>query len=150
MVRLVIWDAIVPIMTSFNDNPILHIMIMSSPSWYRSVLKITKDASYLVLAVKLWSAFCAYSEENMMTSSNGNIFRVNGPLCGEFTGHRWIARTKANDAELWCFLLSAPWINGWVNIREAGNVRRHRVNYDVIVMLSYYNTLRPYNVMYTY
>ena len=24
--------------------------------------------------------------ENMMTSSNGNIFRVTGPLCGEFTG----------------------------------------------------------------
>ena len=31
----------------------------------------------------------------MMTSSNGNIFRVNGPLCGEFTGHRRIPRTKA-------------------------------------------------------
>ena len=26
----------------------------------------------------------------MMTSSNGNIFRVTGPLCGEFTGHRGI------------------------------------------------------------
>ena len=25
-----------------------------------------------------------------MTSSNRNIFRVTGPLCGEFTGHRWI------------------------------------------------------------
>ena len=23
---------------------------------------------------------------DMMTSSNGNIFRVTGPLCGEFTG----------------------------------------------------------------
>ena len=22
----------------------------------------------------------------MMTSSNGNIFRITGPLCGEFTG----------------------------------------------------------------
>ena len=42
----------------------------------------------------------------MMTSSNGNIFRVAGPLCGEFTGHRWIPLahvTKAIDAELWCF-----------------------------------------------
>ena len=28
----------------------------------------------------------------MMTSSNGNIFRVTGLLCGEFTGHRWIRR----------------------------------------------------------
>ena len=46
--------------------------------------------------------------DNMMTSSNGNIFRVTDPLCGEFTGHRWIPLTKANDAELWCFLWSAP------------------------------------------
>ena len=30
-----------------------------------------------------------------------------GPLCGEFTGHRWIPLTKARDAELWCFLWSA-------------------------------------------
>ena len=36
----------------------------------------------------------------MRTSSNGNIFRVTGPLCGEFTGHRWIPLTKANDVEL--------------------------------------------------
>ena len=28
--------------------------------------------------------------------------------CGVFAGHRWIPRTKASDAELWCFLWSAP------------------------------------------
>ena len=44
---------------------------------------------------------------DMMTSSNGNIFRVTGHLCGEFTGPRWIPRTKASNAELWCFLWSA-------------------------------------------
>ena len=44
----------------------------------------------------------------MMTSSNGNIFRVTGPLCGEFTGLRSIPRTKASDAELWCVVWSAP------------------------------------------
>ena len=44
----------------------------------------------------------------MMTSSNGNIFRVTGPLRGEFTGLRWIPRTKASDAELWYFLWSPP------------------------------------------
>ena len=37
----------------------------------------------------------------MMTSSNGNIYRVTGHLCGEFTGLRWIPRTKASDAELY-------------------------------------------------
>ena len=68
----------------------------------------------------------------MMTSSNGNIFRVTGHLCGEFTGPRWIPHTKASDAELWCFLWSA--INGWVNNREAGDLRRHRGHYDVMVI----------------
>ena len=56
---------------------------------------------------------------NMMTSSNGNIFRVTGHLCGELTGHRWIPRTKASDAGLYVFfdlhpnkrLSKQPW--GW-------------------------------------
>ena len=43
----------------------------------------------------------------VMTSSNENILRVTGLLCGEFTGDRWIPLTKASDAELWCFLWSA-------------------------------------------
>ena len=62
------------------------------------------------------------------------IFRVTGPLCGEFTGHRWIPRTKASDMELYCFLWSVPWINSWVNNREAGDLICHRAHYDVIVM----------------
>ena len=37
---------------------------------------------------------------SMITSSNGNIFRFTGHLCGEFTSHRWIPFTKASDAEL--------------------------------------------------
>ena len=51
--------------------------------------------------------YMAIFQQHMMTSSNGNIFRVTGHLCGEFTGPRWIPRTKASEAELWCFLWSA-------------------------------------------
>ena len=32
------------------------------------------------------------------------------------------------------FSLIWVWINGWVNIREAGDLRRHRAHYDVIAM----------------
>ena len=82
--------------------------------------------------VKLWS----YDTEShdMMTSPNGNIFRVTGPLCGEFTGQRWIPLTKDSDVELWCSFSSAPWINSWVNNREASDLRRHRAHHDVIVI----------------
>ena len=34
------------------------------------------------------------------------------------------------------FSLIYVWINDWVNIREAGDLRRYRGHYDVIVMLS--------------
>ena len=43
-----------------------------------------------------------------MTSSNGNIFRVTGPLWEETTGHQWISLTKASNMEVWCFLWSVP------------------------------------------
>ena len=51
------------------------------------------------------TAMC-YSQY-MVTSSDGNIFRATGHLCGEFTGHQRIPRTKASDTERWCFLWSA-------------------------------------------
>ena len=33
------------------------------------------------------------------------------------------------------FLWSASWINGWVNNREAGDLRRYRAYHDVMVMI---------------
>ena len=33
------------------------------------------------------------------------------------------------------FLCSAPWINGWLNNHEACDLKRHRTNYDVTVVL---------------
>ena len=34
------------------------------------------------------------------------------------------------------FSLICIWINGWVNNREAGDLRRHRAHYDVIVIFT--------------
>ena len=67
---------------------------------------------------------------HMMTSPNGSIFRVTGPLSGESTGPRWIPRTKASDRAL-MFSLICTWINGWINNREAGDLRCLRAHYDV-------------------
>ena len=69
----------------------------------------------------------------MMTSSNGNIFRVTGPLCGEFTGPGEFPTQRPVTRSL-MFSLICVWINGWVNNRETGDLRRHRGHYDVIVM----------------
>ena len=72
-----------------------------------------------------------------MTSSNGNIFPLlalcvgNSPVTSEFPAQRPV--TWSFD-----FFLSAPWINGWVNNHEAGDLRHHRAHYDVILMVLQY------------
>ena len=64
----------------------------------------------------------------MMTSSNGNIFRVTGPL---------IHRSPVNSTHKgqWRRALILPlifvWTNGWVTNRDAGDLRRYRAHYHV-------------------
>ena len=52
----------------------------------------------------------------------------NSPVTGEFPAQRPV--TRSFDISLIC-----AWINGWVNNREAGDFRRHRAHYDVVVMI---------------
>ena len=70
---------------------------------------------------------------NMMTSSNGTIFGVTGPLCGEFTGPV-NSPHKGQWRGALMFSLICTWINNWVNNHEVGDLRRHRGHYDVNVM----------------
>ena len=83
---------------------IFSALILFTDRSFRSNSQVIHEL-YLNLDIR-W--VCMEHEMNIMTSSNANIFRVTGPLCGEFTGHRWIPHTKASDAELWCFLWSVP------------------------------------------
>ena len=57
--------------------------------------------------------------KSMMTSWNGNIFRVTGHLCGEFTGPRWIPHTKGQWRGALMFSMICVWISGCINNREA-------------------------------
>ena len=71
----------------------------------------------------------------MMTPSNGNIYRATGHLCREFAGHWWIPLTIGQWRRALVFSLICAWINGLVNNREAGDLRRHRAQYDVTVII---------------
>ena len=53
----------------------------------------------------------------------------NSPVTGEFLSQRPV--TLSFD-----FFLICAWINRWVNNREAGDLRRHRAHYNVIVMIT--------------
>ena len=62
--------------------------------------------------------------------------RVTGLLCGDFTGHRWIPITKASFSELWYFLWSARLNTRWSKqFWDAGDLRQHRAQYSVTVIL---------------
>ena len=50
----------------------------------------------------------------------------NSPVTGEFPAQRPV--TRSFDGFFY------TWINGWVNNREAGDLRRHIAHYDVTVM----------------
>ena len=69
----------------------------------------------------------------MMTQSNWNIFRVTGLLYGEFTGRPWspVQRPVTRSFDI---SLTWAWTNGWVNSRNAGDLRHHRAHRDVTVM----------------
>ena len=59
---------------------------------------------------------------------------------------RGIHRSPMNSRHKgqWCgalmFSLICGWINGWVNNRDIGDLKRHRTHYDVIVMIFTFNS----------
>ena len=54
----------------------------------------------------------------------------NSPVTGEFPAQRPVTRIFGSLM----FSLICVWINGWVNNREAGDLRRYRTHFDVTVM----------------
>ena len=64
---------------------------------------------------------------NMMTSWNGNIFRVTDPLCGESTS-QWRGAL--------IFSLMCAWTNSSKNGRGAGDLRLHDVNVTYMSWIS--------------
>ena len=75
----------------------------------------------------------------MMTSSNGNIFRVTG-LCAGNSPH------KGQWRRALMFPLICVWINGWENNLGAGDLRRCRGHYDVTVMQQLHDILGIYSL----
>ena len=61
--------------------------------------------------------YVGHLENPIITSSNGNIFRVIDPWCG---AQRPMTRSA--------------WTDSWANNGAAGDLRRYRAHYDVIVM----------------
>ena len=121
--------------------PVSHSITLCALIIFREwVLCWRNGCEAFILAPHKWDIYATVLTpvcNDMMTSSNENIFRVTGLLCGEFTGpgefptQRPVTR-RFGVFFLFCFI--RVWINGWVNNREAGDLRRYRAHFDVTIM----------------
>ena len=75
----------------------------------------------------------------------GNMFRVNGPLCQEFTGHRWPPPPPPQGQ--WRGMLLFTFICAWMNNREAGDLKRQRSHYDITVIFIDKGTYLNYDIL---
>ena len=88
-----------------------------------------------------------------MTSSNGSIFHVTGLFVRGIhrppvnSPHRSPVNSphKGQWRRALIFSLICTWINGWVNNQDAGDLRRNRAHYDVIVMLIFIFELKSFD-----
>ena len=69
--------------------------------------------------------------QSMMTSSNGNIFRVTGPLCGKFTGPGEFPTQRPVTRSLGS-VSNRPWIG----TRSVNKCRVHKIIWDYQTPLS--------------
>ena len=78
----------------------------------------------------VWNASTTWWRHQMETfSALLDLCAANSPVTGEFPAQRPVMRSF--DV---LFFICA-WLNRGVNTREAGDLRRHRALYDVIVMI---------------
>ena len=120
------WVAVTWLTGCQDSSPVHAYLYQGHPGYFRELL--WQSMELLQISWVTWQFWqwplgwhaLSHYRYIMMTSSSGNIFRVTGHLCGEFTGHRWIPRTKTSDAELWwCFhlrlnkRLSKQWCGWW-------------------------------------
>ena len=105
-----------------------------------SFLIHSKDLQYPIFITDGCQRKIPYKD--MMTSSNGNIFRVTGPLCGEFTGpgefptQRPVTRSfdvfpdmrlnKRLSKQWWGWWFETP---SWSLWRQCNDIAKHIVAY---------------------
>ena len=106
---------------------ISHLLTSKSQSRYTTLLFAFARHCYVAWwrhQIKIVSALLA-------------IWAGNSPVTGEFPAQgQWRAGLM--------FSLMCVWINGWVNNREAGDLRRYRAHYDVILIRSKLRGLLTY------
>ena len=132
-----------------NIPPCLLSFSLNGPQWNQCRSRQTSPFRQN-LWVLLWSKKNTVSDKASTISNtsafNDDVIRwKHFPLYWLFV--RGIHRSPVNSPHKgqWrgalMFSLICAWINGWVNSRKAGDLRRHRAHYDVIVMFALWSSL---------
>ena len=112
-----------------NEDQHIHFLDITEVGYFNSCVAYNRHLSmnlYVLLTNPTWTTISQY----YLNPCNGLVywhiyasldlsvlhddvikwkhFPRTGPLCGEFTGRRWIPLTKCSDVELWCFVWSEP------------------------------------------
>ena len=102
--------------------------LIKKSRWIQECLSFSRKFQPWVSTVINWHMSSDYGP--VVMSSNENVFRVTGLLCGEFTGHRWRPVTRSFDIFFDLRLNRRLSKN-----REDGDLKRHRGHYEVSVMI---------------
>ena len=110
---------------NFTKRGIIEVSIRCFIHWI-----IKHISMYLLDQCRIVSSLLLH----MMTSPNGNIFPRYWPFARGI--HRSPVNFPHKGQRRGALMFSLIWarINGWVNNREAGDLRRYIAHYDVIVM----------------
>ena len=124
----------------YNGYIAWHVWIIFTPN-ERWLIPDLAVGTWITKAAPAKPKACLLKNKRfMMTSSNGDIFRVSGHLCSPVNSPH-----KGQWRGALVFALICVWINGWVNNHEAGDLRRYSAHYDVTVMLLHYAWWTPKN-----
>ena len=96
---------------------------VSSASWYHYCFHIATVCNGAFLMLPWWRRQMKYFPRYWPFLPGIRRPPVNSPHKGQWRGALM-------------FSLICAWTNGWVNIRDAGDLRRHRPHYEVTVMPS--------------
>ena len=124
--RKCIWNCRLPFCQGVDEFKQHNQFVLLSHHWLYTLLNVFRCEVYLLP--------CTAFMITIMTSSNGNIVHVTGPFVQGIHRASVNSPHKGQCRVALMFSLICTWINGWVNNREAGDLRRHRSHYDFIVM----------------
>ena len=93
-------DTLFPQCITANYRPICLLHTCKIYSWHaKATCLVSYSVRNLGSTSRLFILYGTHHCVTITTSANGNIFRVTGPFCGEFTGHQWIPRKKSVTGE---------------------------------------------------